>query len=90
MLPSGEDQPATRIILGTSTTPATADVALPPGDRGHACPKCNGRGDVLNRLSIYAHVDYYRCTNCLHVWTYEIGDADSTVDVTVRMDDKAS
>ena len=91
MLPSGEAQPATRIILGTSTSSAAADIARPLPKRSHPCPKCNGRSDLLSELSVFSPLDYYRCTSCLHVWIYETGAPDSpAVDVTIRSDHKAS
>jgi ssDNA-binding Zn-finger/Zn-ribbon topoisomerase 1 len=49
------------------------------------CPKCQRKGDLLEGASKDAHVDYYRCPICGHVWAHQKGNADAPPkDVTER------
>ena len=35
----------------------------------HPCPACQKDGRLLDGPSGIAHVDYFRCDDCGHVWT---------------------
>jgi len=75
MLPKHADEPATHVILGARNV--SADIARgekPPFHR--VCLICEGRGDLLESLTAFSGVSYYRCQRCLHVWIHRSRAAD--------------
>jgi len=47
------------------------------------CPHCQRPGRFLEAPSRIAMVEYYRCNDCGHVWTYDKNDPDAPpMDVT--------
>lgn len=92
MVPTGQDQPATRILLGKLGVAAARDQSQPFAPPYRACPKCSSRADLLDSLSQFARVVYYRCSQCFHVWIHEADNPNSSpVDITIpEGDNKAS
>ena len=84
MVPKGEDEPVTRVILGNRQNDPNR--AAPPF---RPCPKCNGRADLLEQMSLFATVNYYRCEQCLEMSMHEKG-ADSSAGNAAAEDDRAS
>lgn len=85
-------RPRSRIFLGNVGVSATRDLPvpapLPPAHR--VCDKCQGGADLLESLSTFARVDYYRCTKCSHVWIQNIDPNEPRADVTIKIDEEAS
>jgi hypothetical protein len=56
-----------------------------PEAKSCPCPQCQADGVWLESLSRDAHVDYYRCALCAHIWNVPKDNCEPTQDVTVRM-----
>lgn len=90
MVRVNEDAVAHRLTLGRIGVSAARDLptgsSLPLAHR--ICDKCHGRANLLESLSTFARVDYYRCAQCLHVWIQDIDPNAPRIDVTIRGEDE--
>ena len=87
MVPRDADAPATRVILGNPKLAAN----VPGSPPRRVCPKCGSQANMLDDMSLFARVDYYRCARCQHLFAHEAGDPNSpSVDISIQDDNKAS
>jgi uncharacterized Zn finger protein len=55
--------------------------------RKESCPQClEIAGQPIKSLNAFAHVTYWRCAKCGHVWVTTKHEPDESHAVTVRTD----
>ena len=54
------------------------------------CPKCNQSARLLTDVSAYAHVNYFRCDRCGHVWSQGKDDPNAILNPVSKTPDSPS